>query len=91
MKKIMVLILMCLFFGFISVAGAIDFDATMTTVSQMQQKTGRLFNLLNQAKTGQYAAYGLPGKGFTVGERQAFLDQYASLKTELQTLLNSLP
>ncbi len=62
-------------------------DSIATTIRRLQSKLSELNELVVKAKETEI----MKGVAITASQKQAMLDKYATLKTELQTIFQQLP
>lgn len=69
----------------------IDFEAVLTTVTEMQGKVNELYDVVGTAKAAKHSTRHVGDIPFTEAEKQALVIKYQGIKTDMQTLFGQLP
>ena len=70
---------------------AIDFDAVLKTVHDLQGKVNDLFNLVGTAREAKFTNKELGEVLFTTEQKQTLVEKYKTLKTDIMTVVRELP
>ena len=70
---------------------ALDYEAALVTIDQLQGKIGQVRTLVAFAREGKYMTSHIADLDFTVAQKDELIAKYDTLKSELQAIYSQLP